>query len=65
MSLFARRQLLVSPVGVEIRDAADFFRSRLDKRICLRHPLALLASPRPWQEIEASIAHPVTNKVRA
>jgi IS5 family transposase len=36
-------------------DAADFFRSRLDQMIDLRHPLAVLASRMPWQEIEASI----------
>ena len=34
---------------------ADFFRSRLDHMIELRHPLAVLASRMPWQEIEASI----------
>lgn len=35
----------------------DFVRSRLDQMIELRHPLAVLASRMPWQEIEASIAH--------
>ena len=35
----------------------DFFRSRLDHMIDLRHPLAVLASRMPWQEIEASLAH--------
>ncbi len=34
----------------------DFFRSRLDQMIELRHPLAVLASRMPWQEIEASVA---------
>ena len=34
----------------------DFFRSRLDHMIDLRHPLAVLASRMPWQEIEASLA---------
>ena len=38
-------------------DTADFFRSRLDRMIDLRHPLAVLASRMPWQEIEASVAH--------
>jgi len=35
----------------------DFFRSRLDHMIDLRHPLAVLANRMPWQEIEASLAH--------
>jgi IS5 family transposase len=35
----------------------DFFRSRLDHMIDLRHPLAVLASRMPWQEIESSLAH--------
>ena len=35
----------------------DFFRSRLDHMIDLRHPLAVLAKRMPWQEIEASLAH--------
>jgi len=43
---------------------ADFFRSRLDHMIELRHPLAVLASRMPWQEIEASIAHLFARKVR-
>lgn len=30
----------------------DFFRNRLDQMIDLRHPLAVLASRMPWQEIE-------------
>lgn len=30
----------------------DFFRSRIDHMIDLRHPLAVLASRMPWQEIE-------------
>lgn len=34
----------------------DFFRNRLDQMIDLRHPLAVLASRMPWQEIEASLA---------
>ena len=35
----------------------DFFRSRIDHMIDLRHPLAVLASRMPWQEIEARVAH--------
>ena len=46
-------------------DTADFFRSRLDQMIDLRHPLAVLASRMPWQELEASIAHLFAKAVRA
>jgi transposase, IS5 family len=34
----------------------DFFRSRLDAMIDLRHPLAVLATRMPWQTLEASLA---------
>ena len=34
----------------------DFFRNRLDQMNDLRHPMAVLASCMPWQEIEASLA---------
>jgi IS5 family transposase len=34
----------------------DFFRSRLGQTINLRHPLAVLSSRVPWQEIESSLA---------
>ena len=43
----------------------DFFRSRLDQMIDLRHPLAVLASRMPWQEIEASLAHQFARQVKA
>lgn len=46
-------------------DTADFFRSRLDQMIDLRHPLAVLASRMPWQEIEASVAHLFARRVRS
>jgi IS5 family transposase len=46
-------------------EAEDFFRSRLDQMIDLRHPLARLASRMPWQEIEASIAQLFARKARA
>jgi hypothetical protein len=36
-------------------DTADFSRSRLDQMIDLRHPLVVLASCMPRQELEASI----------
>ena len=34
----------------------DFFRSRLDAMIDLRHPLAVLATRMPWVQIEAALA---------
>ena len=46
-------------------DAADFFRSRLDQMIDLRHPLSMLACRMPWQEVQASVAHLFASKVRA
>ena len=35
----------------------DFFRSRIDQMIDLRHPLAVLSSRMPWQELEARVSH--------
>ena len=35
----------------------DFFRARLDHMIDLRHPLAVLSSRMPWQQIEAAVSH--------
>lgn len=43
----------------------DFFRNRLDQMIDLRHPLAVLASRMPWQEIEASLAQRWARQVKA
>ncbi|TCT00009.1 hypothetical protein EDC36_101284, partial [Tepidimonas ignava] len=43
----------------------DFFRARLDQMIDLRHPLAVLASRMPWQELEARLAHLFMRKARA
>lgn len=34
----------------------DFFRSRLEQMIDLRHPLAVLAQRLPWSQIEAALA---------
>ncbi len=45
-------------------DAADFFRNRLYQMIDLLHPLAILASRMPWQELEASMASVLANRVR-
>ena len=41
----------------------DFFRARIDQMIDLRHPLAVLASRMPWQEIEAAVAPRFVRKV--
>ena len=43
----------------------DFFRNRLDQMIDLRHPLAVLASRMPWQQIEASLAQRWARQVKA
>lgn len=43
----------------------DFFRSRIDHMIDLRHPLAVLASRMPWQQTEASVAHLLSRKARS
>ena len=45
-------------------DASDFFRGRIDQMIDLRHPLAVLASRMPWQEIEASLTSRFARRVR-
>ena len=42
----------------------DFFHSRIDQMIDLRHPLAVLASRMPWQEIEASLAKQLAREVK-
>ena len=43
----------------------DFFRSRIDQMIDLRHPLVVLSSRMPWQQIEASVSHLFVRKARA
>ena len=47
-----------------MRGSDDFFHSRIDQMIDLRHPLAVLASHRPWQEIEASLAQQLAREVK-
>jgi len=42
----------------------DFFRSRLDGMIDLRHPLAVLASRMPWNSIEAALAPVLARKAK-
>ena len=43
----------------------DFFRSRIDQMIDLRHPLAVLSSRMPWQQIEACVSHLFMRKASA
>ena len=47
-----------------MRGSDDFFHSRIDQMIDLRHPLAVLASHMPWQEIEASLAKQLAREVK-
>ena len=42
----------------------DFFRSRLDQMIDLRHPLAVLARRLPWAAIEAAVAPKLVHQVK-
>ncbi len=42
----------------------DFFRSRLDAMIDLRHPLAMLATRMPWAQIEATLAPVFARRAR-
>jgi IS5 family transposase len=44
--------------------APDFFRSRLDQKIDLHHPSAVLASRLPWTAIEASLARSLARQER-
>ncbi len=53
--LLAKCSILRWPISGGFDDEhADFFRSRLDQMIDLRHPLAVLATRLPWAEIEAA-----------
>ena len=42
----------------------DFFRSRLDQMIDLRHPLAVLSARLPWAAIEAAVAPKVVHQAK-
>jgi len=42
----------------------DFFRSRLDQMIDLRHPLAVLSTRLPWASIEAAIAPKLAHQAK-
>ena len=45
-------------------ETPDFFRSRIDAMINLRHPLAVLATRLPWGVIEAALAPKFERKDR-
>jgi IS5 family transposase len=47
-----------------LSDTADSFRGRIDQMIDRRHPLAVLGSRMPWQEIEAGLASQFARRVR-
>jgi IS5 family transposase len=47
-----------------MRGSDDFFHSRIDQMIDLRHSIAVLASHMPWQEIEASLAKQLAREVK-
>lgn len=42
----------------------DFFRSRLDQMIDLRHPLAVLSKRLPWDAIEAAVAPKLAHQAK-
>jgi IS5 family transposase len=43
----------------------DFFRSRIDHMIDLRHPLTVLSSRMAWPQIEVSLSHLLMRKARS
>ena len=43
----------------------DFFRSRLDAMIDMRHPLVVLGGRLPWDRIEAALAPKFVHQERA
>jgi IS5 family transposase len=45
-------------------NTADFFRSRLDAMIDMRHPLVVLTAQLPWNRIEAALAPNFTHQDR-
>jgi len=45
-------------------NTADFFRSRLDAMIDMRHPLVVLTAQLPWERIEAALAPNFTHQDR-
>ena len=63
--LFSGCFLFFGSLKLPISQTEDFFRGRLDQMIDLRHPLAVLSTHMPWQEIEASLAGLIARKVKA
>jgi hypothetical protein len=43
----------------------DFFRSRLDQMIDLKHPLAVLATRLPWAAIEAAVRPKLVHQAKS
>jgi hypothetical protein len=57
---FSHARIVTGSVALELAVAnAVASGSRIDHMIDLRHPLAVLASRMPWQEIEAQVAQAV------
>ncbi len=50
--------------GILVMSTLDFFRSRLDAMIDMRHPLAVLAQRLPWGRIEQALAAKFTHQER-
>ncbi len=50
--------------GILVMSTPDFFRSRLDAMIDMRHPLAVLAQRLPWGRIEPALASKFTHQER-
>ena len=42
----------------------DFFRSRLDQMIDLRHSLAVLSTRLPWASVEAAVAPKLAHQAK-
>jgi IS5 family transposase len=51
--------------GISPVSTPDFFRSRIDSMIDLKHPLAVLARRLPWAQIEAALAPKFAREDRA
>jgi IS5 family transposase len=45
-----------------MRGSDEFFHSRIDQMIDLRHPLAVLASNMPWQPLGSGTCQPVLSQ---
>ena len=62
--LIFNRAFFLEVLEILISVTAEFFCNRLDQMIDLRHPLVVLASRMPCQEIEDSLAHFLARQVR-